>query len=310
MQKDLSDLVYEQKLNKSLFVNTHGSTIMTTILIVVPKAKLNAIEGFYMTALKDQREKDYESWQKRTLMSIVGSEEIRDYMQEHREKLHDQVDKKDKGEDGLANQATFKSIEEAVSEYGNKRVQQMMAGEEKKHKVEMQQPGAVPMSAKYLEKHDADGNQLWRITCMKSEAVDYIRVMKRAGYPCQAFTFDAQKYIDEQNLIQELGVNLEAQNVRVLNMSFYNFAELFQALMHLKIMRTYIDGVLRFGIPPKFYLGIIHASARQDAKILQKLSDTFAEEHLKEMYGAKEDAQDEDFFPYVSNQLTSPTFLM
>lgn len=145
---------------------------------------------------------------------------------------------------------------------------------------------------------------------MKTEAVDYIRVMKRNGYPCQDFIFDAQKYIDEQNLIQQLGTDLEAINVKVLNISFYNFAELFQALMHLKIMRTYVDGVLRFGIPPKFYLGIIAPNPRQDAKIMQKLHDVFAEDHLKEMYGAKEDAQDEDFFPYVSNQLTSPSFLM
>ena len=27
------------------------------------------------------------------------------------------------------------------------------------------------------------------------------------------------------------------------------------------------------------------------------------------MYGAKEDAQDEDFFPYICNNLTSPMFL-
>ena len=32
----------------------------------------------------------------------------------------------------------------------------------------------------------------------------------------------------------------------------------------------------------------------------------FSEEHLAEMYGAKEDAQDEDFFPYVLVPLTSP----
>ena len=43
---------------------------------------------------------------------------------------------------------------------------------------------------------------------------------------------------------------------------------------------------------------------------MQKLTTTFAEEHLKDMYGAKEDANDEDFFPYVSNTLNSPSFLM
>jgi hypothetical protein len=40
------------------------------------------------------------------------------------------------------------------------------------------------------------------------------------------------------------------------------------------------------------------------------LEKEFAEEHLKDMYGAKQDANDEDFFPYVSNPLTSPNFLM
>jgi hypothetical protein len=55
-------------------------------------------------------------------------------------------------------------------------------------------------------------------------------------------------------------------------------------------MRTFIDGVLRFGIPPKFSMGIIKPEKNRDAKIMQKLNDTFAEEHLKEMYGEKQDA--------------------
>jgi hypothetical protein len=42
---------------------------------------------------------------------------------------------------------------------------------------------------------------------------------------------------------------------------------------------------------------------------MKRLTDTFAEEHLSEMYGKKEDAQDEDFFPYVLQELNSPIFL-
>jgi len=55
-------------------------------------------------------------------------------------------------------------------------------------------------------------------------------------------------------------------------------------------MRTFIDGVLRFGIPPKFFMGIVSANKNCDAKIMAKLTDVFAEEHLKDMYGQKEDA--------------------
>jgi len=43
---------------------------------------------------------------------------------------------------------------------------------------------------------------------------------------------------------------------------------------------------------------------------MKKLTAEFAEDHLKDYYGEKQEAQDEDFFPYVSTQLTSPTFLM
>jgi hypothetical protein len=74
-------------------------------------------------------------------------------------------------------------------------------------------------------------------------------------------------------------------------------------------MRTYIDGVLRFGIPPVFLMGFIKPAKNMEEKIKARLTDAFSEEHLKDMYGQKEEAQDEDFFPYVMNTLTSPTHL-
>ena len=80
--------------------------------------------------------------------------------------------------------------------------------------------------------------------------------------------------------------------------------------MHLKVMRTYIDGVLRFGIPPKFYLGIIKPGKGQEKKITTGLMEAFADPTMKDMYGTKEDLNDtEDFFPFVLVQLTSPLFL-
>jgi len=80
--------------------------------------------------------------------------------------------------------------------------------------------------------------------------------------------------------------------------------------MHLKVMRAYIDGVLRFGIPPKFYLGIIRPTKGQDKKIMAAMMDAFADPSMKDMYGTKEDLNDtEDFFPFVLVQMTSPLFL-
>lgn len=39
MQKDLGDIVYESNIDKNFFVNTHGSTLMTSVLVVVNKNK-------------------------------------------------------------------------------------------------------------------------------------------------------------------------------------------------------------------------------------------------------------------------------
>jgi hypothetical protein len=55
-------------------------------------------------------------------------------------------------------------------------------------------------------------------------------------------------------------------------------------------MRTFIDGVLRFGIPPTFLMGFIKPAKNCDEKIKVRLTDAFSEEHLKEMYGQKEEA--------------------
>ena len=80
--------------------------------------------------------------------------------------------------------------------------------------------------------------------------------------------------------------------------------------MHLKVIRAYIDGVLRFGIPPKFFMGIISPTKGYEDKIRRALTDQFADPAMKDMYGTKEELNDtEDFFPYVMVALNSPAFL-
>lgn len=80
--------------------------------------------------------------------------------------------------------------------------------------------------------------------------------------------------------------------------------------MHLKVMRVFIDGVLRFGIPPKFYIGILKPAKGQEKPTLDKLSAAFADKSMMEMYSSKDDgAEAEDFYPFVNVSLTSPIFL-
>jgi hypothetical protein len=80
--------------------------------------------------------------------------------------------------------------------------------------------------------------------------------------------------------------------------------------MHLKILRVFIDGVLRFGIPPNFYIGLVVPRKGEERKILQTMSDHLADAAFKDMYGEKIDASEaDDYWPFVSIPLTSPNFL-
>ena len=85
-------------------------------------------------------------------------------------------------------------------------------------------------------------------------------------------------------------MELNTLNMKLLKECKAYFGELFQAFIHLKIMRVFIDGVLRFGIPPKFFLSIMKPDKNREKKIFEQLSNSFAEDHLKDMYGEKQDA--------------------
>ena len=151
----------------------------------------------------------------------------------------------------------------------------------------MDNPGVVPFSDGNLNISDADKNMLFSVVCMKDQANDYIKVLKKNGFPAQVFDCDPQGYLKELELKAKLEMELNTLNMKLLKESKAYFGELFQALMHLKIMRVFIDGVLRFGIPPKFFLCIMKPEKGRAKKIMEALANNFAEEHLKEMYGEK-----------------------
>ena len=79
------------------------------------------------------------------------------------------------------------------------------------------------------------------------------------------------------------------------------------ALMHLKVIRAYIEGVLRFGIEKKFMIGVVCPRKNTERLILTQMTEVLAEQDLREYYGEKMDANEaDDYWPFVCIPLTSP----
>jgi hypothetical protein len=69
-------------------------------------------------------------------------------------------------------------------------------------------PGVVPGSAKFLNEHDEEGNQLYRITTLTNQTVDYIRLLKKNGFQAQKFDYDVKQYMENQALEAKLKLDL------------------------------------------------------------------------------------------------------
>lgn len=161
-----------------------------------------------------------------------------------------------------------------------------------------------------MQLEDKDGNQLWRIVVLTSKIEEYMAEGRRQGLALRRFTYNYDQYKLDQENKTKLEQRVEYLKNNLASRSYYAFSELFIGLLHLKVMRAFIDGVLRFGIPPRFYIGIVRPHKGQEKVILSKLSETFEDQAMKGMYGSKEDTNDtEDFFSFVSIPLTSPLFL-
>ena len=71
MQTDLEVLVYENKISSNYFINTHyPETQMTTILVVLPKKKIEEFNDIYQNLLLAHNKADKEMWVKRKTAEI------------------------------------------------------------------------------------------------------------------------------------------------------------------------------------------------------------------------------------------------
>lgn len=167
----------------------------------------------------------------------------------------------------------------------------------------------VPDEPKALGISDKEGNTVHRIFVYKNQAEDVIKALRRKQYTPKIFSYNKTQWEKDDQDRKQLNIEVDNATKLLKKSGLQAFEVVFATLMHMKVVRAYIDGVLRFGIPPKFYIGLLVPKPKADRLILQEMSDVLADPSLKDMYGEKADANDaEDYWPFVCVHLTSPNF--
>ena len=115
---------------------------------------------------------------------------------------------------------------------------------------------------------DKDRYQLIRIICWREKAKEYCEKAKTHGLLIKQFDYNPEKFNEELKELTKIEHALQLANNKLTQKSFHAFSELYIALVHMKVMRAFIDGVLRFGIPITFAIAIVRPHPGQDKAIL------------------------------------------
>jgi V-type H+-transporting ATPase subunit C len=99
---------------------------------------------------------------------------------------------------------------------------------------------------------------VYRIVVLRENMPRYISDARKAGLNVKHFTYNYDLYKEELAQKTKLEEKVALLTETLYKKGLFAFSELFIALMHLKVMRAFIDGVLRFGIPARFALSIVH----------------------------------------------------
>ncbi|CAI5740549.1 unnamed protein product, partial [Peronospora destructor] len=83
-----------------------------------------------------------------------------------------------------------------------------------------------------------------------------------------------------------------------------HFGETFIAWMHIKIIRVFVESVLRYGLPVNFVVVMFKPHAGKDKKLRSVLSKKYAHLQPAQFSGLEEGASGSsqvEYFPYVTN---------
>jgi len=167
----------------------------------------------------------------------------------------------------------------------------------------------VPQSTKLFPYEDKDGYTLWRVILWKSTVQEFVDKCRHQKITVREFNYSSAASGEKEKSKLELKASTEALSSKVAESCYTYFSELYQAYMHMKVLKLLIDCVMRFGIKETIVTGAIRPAVGKEKKLHQALTKLLADPKNLAMglYGTKEEIDDtEDFYPYAFVALNIP----
>lgn len=168
----------------------------------------------------------------------------------------------------------------------------------------------VPRSARRLQvPEDKDGMTVWRVIMFKAAVEAFKKACRTHGNGRYTVRDDFKYSRSTWEKLKQQREALEEdikETHKVLKASCQaHWSDVMIAWMHLKAMRVFVEGVLRFGVPPLFASFIISPKPGQAQALRKILADVLVKQPRP--VGQASDvveAEGDEYYPYVSITLT------
>ncbi|SGZ26235.1 BQ5605_C024g09865 [Microbotryum silenes-dioicae] len=134
----------------------------------------------------------------------------------------------------------------------------------------------VPRSSSKLASDDEF--VLYGVTIFRRVKDEFSQKCREAKFIVRDFTYDASAIQKAQADLVALEAEEKDLWTDLLRLSRINFSELFQILIHLKVVRAYVESVLRYGLPAAYFGAIIKPEYKSVTKLTTALSEYFGTE--------------------------------
>ncbi|GJN90369.1 hypothetical protein Rhopal_003380-T1 [Rhodotorula paludigena] len=129
----------------------------------------------------------------------------------------------------------------------------------------------VPRSSTKLAQDDEFA--LFSVTLFRRVKDEFAQKAREKKFIVRDFTYDEEGIERQRRDLEGLVVEeKELWQADLLRLSRINFSELFQVLVHLKVVRAYVESVLRYGLPAAYFAAVVKPEPKQFEKLLAALS--------------------------------------
>lgn len=118
---------------------------------------------------------------------------------------------------------------------------------------------------------------LFNVTVFKKIKDEFIQKCRENKFIVRTdFSWDDQLVQRQRQELEEAGDSEKELWTELLRLARTNFSEAYQALAHIKVVRTYVESVLRFGLPADYFAVVVRPNPKRTKALLTTLVNHYA----------------------------------